>query len=75
MSAETEQYWPNLIKAIQLLEKHKRSNWPFNCSHDMLWVNSNPDQFTPEEIAQLDDWGFSVDEDRMGFYSFVYGSC
>jgi hypothetical protein len=36
-------------------------------------VCSDPDEFTPEELNQLIDWGFHADENET-FYSFRFGS-
>ncbi|PBC38522.1 hypothetical protein CJ179_38655 [Rhodococcus sp. ACS1] len=69
--------WDDLIYAIALLSKHRTSEVsPFHCEHDQLTVLSDPSKYTPEELAQLDDWGFHFNEDAEdeGFYSFRFGS-
>lgn len=69
------QAWSELILALALLAKHQANAInPFHCEHDTLTVMSDPERFTPEELAQLDDWGFFPDEDGECFTSFRYGS-
>ncbi len=69
----TDDAWANLKTAIELLSKHPSDTVsPFHCEHDELWVMSDAEAFTPEEIAQLDELGFFVDDG--GFKSFRYGS-
>lgn len=67
--------WNDLIEAIKLLAKGRVDDVsPFNCIHDQLSVMSDPDKFTNAELAQLDTWGFHVDDNDNTFYSFRYGS-
>lgn len=71
-SPTTPEAWSNLISAIQLLAKHPTNTTsPVWCQHDILHICADDTQFTPEQIAQLDDWGFHVDENEGGFYSFT----
>lgn len=66
--------WRDLIAALSLLAKHPANNVsPFHCEHDTLHVCADDRAFTEVEIAQLDAWGFHVDNDG-GFSSFRYGS-
>lgn len=65
--------WAELPEALALLSKHKTGPYPFCCEHDELFVMSDPEKYTPEELQQLDDWGFFVNSDG-GFSSFRYGS-
>jgi hypothetical protein len=66
--------WAELIKAVTLLAKgHIVGTSPFHCEHDELTVMADPAMFTPEELAQLDAWGFHPG-DEGAFYSFRYGS-
>lgn len=64
--------WDDLIKALTLLRKGATGPYPTHCEHDELWAMADSGRFTPEEIAQLDRWGFFVSED--GFKSFRFGS-
>lgn len=71
---ELPEAWADLIKAVTLLARGQTDDIsPFHCEHDELWVQADPEKFTPEEIAQLDEWGFFPDSDG-GFKSFRYGS-
>ncbi len=65
--------WADLPKAIEILSRHKTGPFPLHCEHDELFVMSNPDKYTAEELAQLDELGFFVNVDG-GFSSFRYGS-
>jgi hypothetical protein len=66
--------WADLFAGLRLLATHIADNLsPFNCTHDTLAVMADPEEFTAEEIAQLDKWGFHVD-DEGGFYSTRFGS-
>lgn len=68
--------WPDLMMALALLarEAYERSS-PLHCEHDVLYVSSDPEKFTQEELDQLDEWGFSPDEENgIGFSSFRFGS-
>ena len=68
--------WTDLAEAIPLLAKHATGSFPFHCEHDELTVMSDPEQYTPEELARLDELGFFVDDEYGGicFKSFRYGS-
>ncbi|NEW49369.1 hypothetical protein GV792_04835 [Nocardia cyriacigeorgica] len=67
--------WTELIVALALLAKHQANEIsPFHCEHDTLTVMADPEKFTPEELTQLDEWGFFPDEDGECFTSFRYGS-
>lgn len=68
----------DLIEALQIFLKYTDSKYPTNCSHDMLWVNVDPELVSDEDKARLDELGFFVSEDydyAEGFCSFRYGSC
>jgi hypothetical protein len=69
--------WANLLQALTLLARGQNNSYsPFHCEHDQLTVMADPAAFTPEEIEQLDRWGFFVASDGDGDYftSFRYGS-
>ena len=65
--------WDDLQQAIPLLAKHNTGSDPFHCEHDELWVMSDPSKYTPEELAQLEEWGF-FDHGDGGFKSYRFGS-
>lgn len=72
---EMPEAWTDLIEALTLLAKHQNNeDSPLHCDHDMLTVMSDPRAFTPEELARLDELGFSADPPQLTFYSFRYGS-
>lgn len=65
--------WGDLIKGLTLLRRSQPDTIsPLHCEHDELWVMADPEDFTAEEIAQLDRWGFFVDDE--GFKSYRFGS-
>lgn len=65
--------WRDLAKAIPLLARHQTGPSPLHCEHDELFVMSKAEEYTPEELARLDEWGFFVNGDG-GFSSFRFGS-
>ena len=65
----------DLIKALQIFLKYGNPKYPTNCSHDLLFVNIDPELVSEEDVKILDDLGFVVDEDLDGFSSFRFGSC
>ena len=64
-----------LIKALQIMMKHGNNPRPTLCEHDTLYVFPNSMDFTPDEFDRLEDYGFYVNDDEDGFYSYRYGSC
>lgn len=65
--------WTDLIEALELMYQHKHDDVsPLHCEHDELWVMSSASEFTPEEIAKLEELGFFVHEG--GFKSSRFGS-
>lgn len=74
-TAHLPKAWADLINALMMLA-HNRSNdvSPFHCEHDALTVMAEPDQFTAEELAHLDELGFFPHSDGGAFTSFRYGS-
>jgi hypothetical protein len=68
------QAWADLIEGVTLLAKHPSSPIsPFHCEHDTLNVMANDEAFTDDEIATLENLGFSRSSEG-GFYSFRFGS-
>lgn len=66
--------WSDLIEGLTLLARHPGDTIsPLHCEHDTLNVMADDQAFTEEEIARLDDLGFSVNSEG-GFYSFRFGS-
>lgn len=70
----------DLIEALQIFLKYWDPVCPFNCSHDVLYVNIDPKLVTDEkDLARLEELGFFSGEGSSdyegGFYSYRYGSC
>jgi len=65
----------DLIEALTIMRKYGNPPVPTNCSHDLLWVAVDPDLVSPEDLTRLEELHFKPDEDRMGFYSYYFGSC
>jgi hypothetical protein len=65
--------WADLPRAIEMLSWHKTGPFPLHCEHDELFVQSSPEAYAPEELAELDELGF-FPNDYEGFSSFRYGS-
>ncbi len=67
----------NLIKALQIFMRHGNVNYPTHCEHDIMYIMPNdPDNFTEEEIAELETLGFIYGEDdydEYSWYSYKYG--
>lgn len=72
MMADTD-HWADLIEALTLLSKHQTGPFPTHCEHDELWVMSDPDQFTDEELERLEELGFRP-SDEASFTSYLFGS-
>ncbi len=61
--------WDTLLRALRLMAKHPMpDSGPFFCSHDRLLVCVDESKFTAEEIAQLEEMDFVVDNEG-GFSS------
>lgn len=61
----------DLIKALQIFRKYGNPQRPIQCTYDELHV---PDidhrTVSPEDIKELYELGFFVDEEEGGFYSW-----
>lgn len=67
-----------LIKALQILSKYCKREYPTNCEHDLLYVDVDPKLVSKEDIdklAVLDFFPGTDDWTSSGFISFKYGSC
>lgn len=65
----------DLIKALNIFLKHGNVEYPFSCEHDILYVFPQSNDFTEEELKELEELGFDYSEEDGNFYSFKYGSC
>ena len=64
-----------LIKAFTIFKKYSDSEYPTCCEHDILYVNVDPNDVSKEDVAELEELGFTADfEDLHNFYSFRFGS-
>ncbi len=65
----------DLIKALTILLKYGNKKYPINCSHDLLYIDIDPDIVSKNDIEKLEKLDFFVGEDVCGFCSFRFGSC
>mgnify|MGYP003971689971 FL=1 len=65
-----------LIKALQIFRKYGNPQWPTHCEHDTLYIaDIDPDEVSADDIEELEELGFLVDEDgEGGFISYRFGS-
>lgn len=62
-----------LIQALQIFLKYGNPDFPTHCEHDVLFIcGIKPDEVSEEDIKQLDELGFFIDDDQ--FKSYKYGS-
>lgn len=65
----------DLIEALTILRKYGNPHHPTNCGHDVLWVDTDPEQVSPEDTARLGELSFTPESGTPGFSSFRFGSC
>lgn len=65
----------DLIKALQILRKYGKPDYPTNCSHDELYVDIDASLVSKEDLKTLEELGFDPSSDGDGFSSFKFGSC
>lgn len=65
----------DLIKALQIFLKYGNPNNPTHCEHDIMYISEiEPDFVSPEDIKELDELGFFIEEEFGGFASYKFGS-
>lgn len=65
----------SLIKALNIFLSKRNVEYPTHCEHDVMYVcEYNAEEFTEEEIKELDELGFFWCENEDCFMSFRYGS-
>lgn len=65
-----------LIEALTILSNYTASKFPTNCSHDLLWVDVDPELVSADDKVKLEELGFLVSEEYPeGFSSYRFGSC
>lgn len=64
----------DLIEALTILLKYGDPRRPTGCDHDILYINDEVDvtKVSAEDLAQLEELGFSVEEGQ--FVSHRFGS-
>lgn len=73
--ASNDVEWADLINGLGLLRLGKYPDTsPTYCDSDVLTVMSDPERFTPDQIAQLERLGFHADRRNGTFYSHRFGS-
>lgn len=72
----------DLIEALTILSKYVeddsyQSNYPTNCSHDVMWFNVDPALVSDEDKKRLEELDLNVGDGDFegGFYSYKFGSC
>jgi hypothetical protein len=70
-------YVDDLIEALTIMRKYANPKFPTNCSHDLLYVNVDPELVSREDLDRLSVLGFRPDTEyaSKGFVSFLFGSC
>jgi hypothetical protein len=72
--ASNNDEWANLINGLGILWYGKYTDTaPTHCEHDKLTVMSNPEEFTSDQLAQLERLGFVPDWDDLTFSSSRFG--
>ncbi len=65
----------DLIEALQIFAKYTDTQWPTNCSHDVMYImDVEHDQPSEAERARLGELGFNWHEDPGCWASFRFGS-
>jgi len=69
----------DLIKALQILANYANPNdySPTHCEHDVfrVYAGIEPTEVSEEDIKELKELGFFVDDEFGCFKSFKFGSC
>jgi len=65
----------NFIKALEILIKYGNVHYPFNCSHDLLFIDVDPKKVSDDDILKLGEFYIYPNDDNEGFESTFYGSC
>lgn len=64
----------DLIKALQILAKYEKPEYPLQCEHDILYVMIDPESVPMDDVIELQALGFEPDFEEGHFYSHHYGS-
>lgn len=60
----------DLIKALQIFVKYGDPYSPTHCEHDEMYIMVNPTDVSPEDIAALEELGFTPNGDTFKSYRF-----
>ena len=64
----------DLIEALTILRKYGNPQYPTICEHDTLTIaDINPQDVTPQDLAELNRLGYFVDKTEKCFRSHRYG--
>lgn len=55
------------VEGLKLIQAREPAT-PFDIHNDQLYIG-NPEQYTPEERAQLEAWGWSEDEEAWMYFT------
>ncbi len=64
----------DLIEALKIFRKYGNPSYPTHCEHDVMYIVTEYDKVSDEDISKLEDLGFDKNEDDIGFKSFKFGS-
>lgn len=65
----------DLIEALKIFLKYSDTEWPTNCTHDVLFVDVNPRKVSLSDHRKLRKLDFYIDKEQEGFISYRFGSC
>lgn len=65
----------DLIEALKIFMKYANSEWPTNCSHDVLAImDVAKDQVSEDDRKRLDELSFRWSDEHDCYISFRFGS-
>jgi hypothetical protein len=59
-----------IIQGLQMIVEKEKEEAEMSADHDTILVGQ-PELYTKEEIQELEDLGFHIDEEQECFYHFV----
>lgn len=57
-----------LIRALTILRKYGKPDYPTHCEHDVLFLKINPSEVSESDRSELDDLGFGIEEASGEFF-------
>jgi hypothetical protein len=65
-----------LIEALNIFLKYGNPTYPTHCEHDVMYVSIDPSLVSDEDLASLDELGFTPDHGFADvFKSYKFGNC